>query len=105
MEFGKWDPEEISLETVQQIVFMGIQQQLRHPLTQISGIHIIHDFTNTRFVHLKHCTLRNMFLLNHISFEVLPIKFAGFHLVNGSYLFNLLLTLSKPFLPEYFNKI
>ncbi|GBO23109.1 hypothetical protein AVEN_168358-1, partial [Araneus ventricosus] len=37
--------------------------------------------------------------------EVLPIKFAGFHLVNGSYLFNLLLTLSKPFLPEYFNKI
>ncbi|GBO10973.1 hypothetical protein AVEN_88347-1, partial [Araneus ventricosus] len=67
-QLGKWDPEEIPLEAVEQIVFMVFQQQLRHPLTQIGGIHIIHDFKDTGFRHLKYCTLQNMILLNHISF-------------------------------------
>ncbi|GIY30300.1 CRAL-TRIO domain-containing protein [Caerostris darwini] len=104
-ELGKLDPDQTGLEPLKKILFMIYQQELRNPVTQVAGFNIIHDFAGTGFRHLKHCTPSLVYLLNHITVDIFPVRYSGFHLVNGNYLMNLLISLIKPLMPEQFRKI
>ncbi|GIX92049.1 CRAL-TRIO domain-containing protein [Caerostris extrusa] len=73
-----------------------IPARVAQPVTQVTGFNLIHDFAGTGFRHLKHATPSNMYLLNHISVDIAPAKYLGFHMVNGNYITNLLINLSKP---------
>ncbi|GIY27098.1 CRAL-TRIO domain-containing protein [Caerostris extrusa] len=73
-ELGKLDPANISLETLKQIAYMTYQQALRNPVTQVTGFSIIDDFAGTGFQHLRYCKPFLMYLLNHITFAVLPAR-------------------------------
>ncbi|GFY48773.1 CRAL-TRIO domain-containing protein [Trichonephila inaurata madagascariensis] len=92
-EYGKVYWNEISLETFKQLAFIVYQQLLRDPVSQVAGINSINDFSNTGIRHLRHCTLTNLLLLQHVAFfhfhsspeellnyfppEVLPVKYGG----------------------------
>ncbi|GBM50354.1 hypothetical protein AVEN_208959-1 [Araneus ventricosus] len=102
LEPGNWNPDDLSLETMKKIFCMMFLQQLRNPVSQASGFHLVHDFANTGVRYLKFCTPYNMYLLNHVTFDVLPGYFFGIHVLNTNFLMKILLNLSKPFVPEYF---
>ncbi|CAL1273838.1 unnamed protein product [Larinioides sclopetarius] len=104
-EMGNWNPEEISFEVVKQLTFMIYLQELRNPVTQMAGFNAIFDFSNTGLQHLKHCTPYNMYLLNHVSFDVLPVNYRRYHLINGNMIMNTILTLLKPLMPSAIKKI
>ncbi|GIY15686.1 CRAL-TRIO domain-containing protein [Caerostris darwini] len=104
-EFGKADPDDNTIETFKRILCMIYLQELRNPVTQVTGFNLIHDFAGTGFRHLKHATPSNMYLLNHISVDIAPAKYLGFHIVNGNYITNLLINLSKPLMPAEFRRI
>ncbi|GBO39001.1 hypothetical protein AVEN_71056-1, partial [Araneus ventricosus] len=84
---------------------MIYMQELRNPVTQLAGFNAIFDFSNTGLQHLKYCTPYNMYLLNHTSFEVMPVVYRRYHLINGNVIMNTLLTLVKPFMPSSIRKI
>ncbi|GBN53500.1 hypothetical protein AVEN_83326-1 [Araneus ventricosus] len=104
-EIAKWDPEEVPFEHLKQIVFMIYMQELRNPLTQACGFNVIHDFADVGLRYLKYSTPQNVYLLNHVSFEIMPAKYVGYHIINGNFITNLLVRLSRPFLPEFVRNI
>ncbi|XP_055945158.1 alpha-tocopherol transfer protein-like [Argiope bruennichi] len=104
-EMGNWNPTETPFEVVKQLTFMTYMQELRNPVTQLAGVNAIFDFTHTGFQHLKCCTPYNIYLLNHVSFEVVPVIYRKYHLINGNAAMNTLLALIKPFMPSFMKKI
>ncbi|GIY80162.1 CRAL-TRIO domain-containing protein [Caerostris darwini] len=104
-ELGKLDADMADVESFMQIFYLINQQELRNPVTQVAGFNIIHDFAGTGLRHLKHCTPSLIYLLNHITFDIFPAKYSGFHLVNGNYITNLGIRLMRPLMPEEFRRI
>ncbi|GBN82581.1 hypothetical protein AVEN_36866-1 [Araneus ventricosus] len=102
---GKWNPEELSFEDFKRVTSLVFYQELRNPVTQVTGFHIIHDFANTGYQHLKYCTPMNMYLLYHASFECAPAKYIEVHCINTNYVLSTLLICAKPFLVESVRKI
>ncbi|KAF8778457.1 Retinaldehyde-binding protein 1 like protein [Argiope bruennichi] len=87
LEPGNWNPDELPFETMKQILCMIFLQELRNPVSQASGFHLIQDFSNTGTRYLKFCTPYNMYLLNHVTFIYIhssPVEllnhFPGSHL-------------------------
>ncbi|GFY48772.1 CRAL-TRIO domain-containing protein [Trichonephila inaurata madagascariensis] len=99
-EYGKVYWNEISLETFKQLAFIVYQQLLRDPVSQVAGINSINDFSNTGIRHLRHCTLTNLLLLQHVAFDCLPARYSEIHYINGNFLLSTMLTLFKPFMSE-----
>ncbi|GIX90108.1 CRAL-TRIO domain-containing protein [Caerostris darwini] len=104
-QLGKWYPSEILFEDAKKLCFLVAQQELRNPVTQMTGFYTIDDFSGTGLRHLPVCTLLNMLLLLHVSFDVLPINVLGIHIVNGNFMLATALALAKPFLSESIRKI
>ncbi|GBN92666.1 hypothetical protein AVEN_114546-1 [Araneus ventricosus] len=61
-EFGKWNPNDLSLEYLKREAIASFLQPLRCPKTQITGLKIIHDFKNT-VKHMRYCTPQNVLLV------------------------------------------
>ncbi|GBN69528.1 hypothetical protein AVEN_247430-1 [Araneus ventricosus] len=80
-------------------------QALRNPVTQASGFNMIYDFQDAGFRYIKYGTPKNLFLLHHVSFEAMPAKYVGYHLVNINVIGNMLVTISRPFLPKFIEHI
>ncbi|GIX72362.1 CRAL-TRIO domain-containing protein [Caerostris extrusa] len=93
------------LEDAKKLCFIVFQQELRNPVTQMTGIYTIDDFSGSGLRHLQYCTLQNMLLLIHIAFDVMPTNILGIHVINGNFLLSLALALAKPFLSESIRKI
>ncbi|KAF8778460.1 Alpha-tocopherol transfer protein-like [Argiope bruennichi] len=104
-QLGKWNPDIVPLEILKQIIFMVHVQELRNPMTQASGFNIIYDFKDSGFRHLKYGTPYNLRLIHDVSFEALPARFLGFHMININSIGRILLALARPFLPQYVEKI
>ncbi|KAF8778459.1 clavesin-2-like [Argiope bruennichi] len=104
-ELGKWNPDELSFEDFKRISRLICYQELRNPVTQVTGFRIIHDFANTGYQHLKYCTPMNMYLLYHASFECVPGKYLQVHFINTNFVLTTLLTCSKPFMIESIRKM
>ncbi|CAL1298553.1 unnamed protein product [Larinioides sclopetarius] len=104
-ELGKWMPEELSFEDFKSIARLTLYQELRNPVTQVTGFRFIYDFANTGYQHLKYCTPMNMYLLYHATFKCFPGNYLEVHFVNTNFVFSTLLTCFKPFLVESIRKI
>ncbi|GFQ80704.1 CRAL-TRIO domain-containing protein [Trichonephila clavata] len=104
-EYGKVYWNEISIETLKQLVFIVYQQLLRDPVSQVVGFNAIHDFSNAGIRLLRHCTISNLLLLNHVAFDCVPARYLEIHCVNGNFLLSTMLTLFKPFMSEKLRRI
>ncbi|KAF8778451.1 Alpha-tocopherol transfer protein-like [Argiope bruennichi] len=102
---AKWNPDEVPFEHLKLIMFMIPMQQLRNPVTQASGFNLIYDFADAGIRYMRYGTPQNVYLFHHVSFEVLPMRFLGYHLVNVNFIGNFLVSLIRPFLPKDIEKV
>ncbi|GFY53588.1 CRAL-TRIO domain-containing protein [Trichonephila inaurata madagascariensis] len=102
---GQWNPEELSFHDFARIAFLMNLQAIRYPLSQVTGIKSIIDCKDTGLRHLKYCTPQNILLLYHVAIECFPANFVDVHIVNPSFLVNLLWRMGKPIVPEFVSKL
>ncbi|CAL1278042.1 unnamed protein product [Larinioides sclopetarius] len=98
--WGKWDPSELPLEQLKQMVWMLILQSLRDPMTQINGFKIIHDLEGMSFKQLKYCTPSNFSLLYNSAVICLPARYKEMHYISDSHLFKIIWNMIKPIMSE-----
>ncbi|KAF8778307.1 Alpha-tocopherol transfer protein-like [Argiope bruennichi] len=60
---GKWDPTELPLKQLKQIIVMFLIQALRDPMNQINGFKVLYDLEGLSTRHIKYFTPQNMLLL------------------------------------------
>lgn len=97
---GKWKPSTTRPEDIFSTNYMCLELMAKEKKTQISGIVAIVDMEGFGWDHMMNLSvdyIRNVVALVQNSF---PIRFREIHIVNESYMFDVVYALVKPFLSE-----
>jgi len=97
---GKWNPSITSPQDIFSTNLMCLELIAREQKSQISGIVAIVDMAGFGWEHIVQLSVeyvRNVVSLVQNSF---PIRFREIHIVNESYMFDIIYALVKPFLSE-----
>ncbi|XP_055943730.1 alpha-tocopherol transfer protein-like [Argiope bruennichi] len=84
IRWGKWDPMELPMEGLQQMITMALNVVLHDPVTQINGVKVIHDFQGISFKHVRYLTPHNIHLLYHGAMNCFPLRCKAVHSVHDS---------------------
>jgi len=97
---GKWDITTTTPEDIFSCNYLCLELLAREQKNQISGIVAIVDMADFGWYHMMQLSVdyvKNMVSLIQSTF---PLRFREIHIVNESYLFDVVFTLMKPFLTE-----
>jgi len=97
---GKWDTAVITPQDIFATNYMCLEVMGREPKTQIAGMVAIVDMSGFGWYHMMQLSvdyIKDMVALVQNSF---PIRFREIHIVNESYIFDMVFALVKPFLTD-----
>lgn len=121
----KWKPSKCSLNDLFRAIQVTIAASMLEPKTQICGGAVILDFSGLSLNHImqftpsfaalvlqwvqvifpqKNRTKKETFECFHIFQDTLSLRLKSIHVVNNSYLFNMLFSIFKPFIREKLRK-
>ncbi|CAL1278028.1 unnamed protein product [Larinioides sclopetarius] len=99
-QWGKWDPSELPIDELKQILVMVLYQALRDPMTQINGFKVIYDLEGLSYKHLKHLTPHNVFLFYNGIVNCTPARYKEIYVINESAILKLIWRIIKPMMSE-----
>jgi len=97
---GQWNTTTTSPEDLFSSNYLCLELLAREQKTQISGIVTLVDMADFGWYHLMQLTVDYMKTVTALIQNTFPLRFREIHIVNESYLFDIIFTLVKPFLTE-----
>ncbi|XP_055943720.1 clavesin-2-like isoform X2 [Argiope bruennichi] len=97
---GKWDPTELPLKQLKQMIVMFLAQALRDPMNQINGFKVLYDLEGLSTRHIKYITPQNMLLLYNGAVNTAPARYKAVHVINQSPLVKFFWSFVRPILTE-----
>lgn len=97
---GQWDVATTSPEDLFSSNYLCLEMLAREQKTQISGIVAIVDMAEFGWYHLMQLSVEYMKSMAALIQNSFPLRFREIHIVNESYLFDIIFALIKPFLTE-----
>ncbi|XP_039313961.1 alpha-tocopherol transfer protein [Solenopsis invicta] len=105
MECGKrWKPKEVSTYVFFRGLILILFLAFVEHKTQIAGGHIILDAEGLSLGHVTYITPSFAKMMVEFIQKCLPFRLKGIHIVNQSFIFNMVFTIFKPFLEEKIRK-
>ncbi|XP_014472760.1 PREDICTED: alpha-tocopherol transfer protein-like [Dinoponera quadriceps] len=105
IELGKrWKPKEVSLEQIFKGLILCTHAAMMEPKTQITGGRVILDFEGLSLSQVTYFTPSFAKMVADFVQKAFPLRLKSIHVVNQSFLFNMIFALFKPLLEEKFRK-
>ncbi|XP_029679530.1 alpha-tocopherol transfer protein-like isoform X1 [Formica exsecta] len=105
IEGGKrWNPKEVSLNTLLRGLIIMLYMAVAEPKNQISGARVIIDAEGLSLSHVTYITPSFAKMLLEFIQKCMPIRFKSIHIVKQSFFFNMAFAIFKPFLEEKIRK-
>nr|CAH7740996.1 unnamed protein product [Callosobruchus chinensis] len=100
----KWNPKVVKLEDMFRAVMVAIEIAMLEPKTQLGGVHVILDMSGLSLVHIYQFSPQLAKLILDWVQECAPTRLKGIHVINQSFIFDVLYKMFKPFLGEKIKK-
>lgn len=100
----KWKPSEVSLQDLFRGIQLTVLGAMVEPLSQICGAIVVLDMDGLPMGHVLHFTpLFAAMLLDYLQ-DCICMRLKAVHIVNNSYIFNIVFNIFKPFIREKLRK-
>eukprot|EP00095_Tigriopus_kingsejongensis_P000607 maker-scaffold95_size379157-snap-gene-2.40 protein:Tk00607 transcript:maker-scaffold95_size379157-snap-gene-2.40-mRNA-1 annotation:"hypothetical protein CAPTEDRAFT_176851" len=97
---GIWDPYHVSLSDIFAANYLLLELMALEPRTQVAGLVMVVDLAGFCFSHFMHVSRDHVKSVANIIQNTFPLRFREIHIINESYLFDMVFALIKPFLSE-----
>eukprot|EP00092_Neocalanus_flemingeri_P033223 GFUD01036129.1.p1 GENE.GFUD01036129.1~~GFUD01036129.1.p1 ORF type:complete len:295 (+),score=69.41 GFUD01036129.1:117-1001(+) len=97
---GEWCPQEITTKQFFTAAFTLFELIALEEKTQVAGVTVVADIAGFGLKHLKYLGLDELRCLCNFLTGAFPLWFRKIHIINNPRLFNMFLTLCKPFVNE-----
>jgi len=97
---GEWCPQEITTKDFFTAAFTLFELVAQEEKTQIAGITVVADIAGFGLKHLKYLGMEELKCICNFLTGAFPLWFRQIHIINNPRLFNMFLTLCKPFVNE-----
>ncbi|XP_053209259.1 alpha-tocopherol transfer protein-like [Panonychus citri] len=97
---GRWNPREVTLETIIAMVVLCQEITLLDEKVQRSGVVVIIDMTGLSLNHLYKCGITNAKLISDLTERCIPVNIVNIHVVFQNWLTEMAYNLFKPFIDE-----
>lgn len=94
----------MTIEDIFRVNILALEQVVREPETQISGLVVLLDMAGLSLQHAKFFTPYYAKRMVELVQETFPLRFKGFHVVNEPFYFDAIMTVLKPFLKDKIRK-
>ncbi|XP_014237732.1 alpha-tocopherol transfer protein-like [Trichogramma pretiosum] len=94
----KWHPKEVSLNQIFRGTICNLEVAVCEPKTQVSGVRVIIDMDGLSLGHVTYFTPSFASAIIEFVSRALPCRLKGVHIVNQSWVFDMVFAFFKPFL-------
>ncbi|CAG9769076.1 unnamed protein product [Ceutorhynchus assimilis] len=99
-----FDSSKVTIDDIFRTNVLALEQIVREPETQISGLVVLLDMAGLSLQHAKFFTPYYAKKMVELVQETFPLRFKGFHVVNEPFYFDAVMTVLKPFLKDKIRK-
>ncbi|XP_003427226.1 alpha-tocopherol transfer protein-like [Nasonia vitripennis] len=94
----KWNPKQVSLNQIFRGVILNLEVAIVEPKTQVSGVRVIIDMEGLSLGQVTYFTPGFASAIIEFVQRSLPCRLKGVHIVNQSFIFDMVFAFFKPFL-------
>ncbi len=97
---GVWDPAAVSPADIFSANYICLELLATEPKTQIAGLVVVVDMSGFNFTQVMSVSTDYVRSVASVIQNTFPLRFREIHIINESYLFDVIYALIRPFLSE-----